>query len=107
MVNIQIDTDDDDEEDFVDFTGVNEEVDSETEAESALSSLVQDVPEIHTYQEIVEIIETVQVPKVRPDMVISPPPAMPQIELPESEGKPQKRAHKFSFRYSLGRFTVR
>ena len=84
MVNIKLDTDDDDDEDF--FTGVNEEVDSETEAESALSSLVQDVPEIHTYQEIVEIIETVQVPKVRPDMVISPPPAMPQIELPESEG---------------------
>ena len=85
------DTDDDDDDDL--FSGVvvsdddndEHELDSETEAESALSSLVQD-SEVHTYQEIVEIIEVVQVPKTRPDMVISPPPALPQIELPESEG---------------------
>ena len=89
MLKIKSDTDDDDDDDF-EFTGAaavnDDEIDSETEAESALSSLVQDVPEIHTYQEIVEIIETVQVPKVRPEMVIDPPAAMPQIELPESEG---------------------
>ena len=85
------DTDDDDDDDL--FSGVvvsdddndERELDSETEAESALSSLVQD-SEVHTYQEIVEIIEVVQVPKTRPDMVIAPPPALPQIELPESEG---------------------
>lgn len=89
MLKIKSDTDDDDDDDFQ-FTGAaavnDDEIDSETEAQSALSSLVQDVPEIHTYQEIVEIIETVQVPRVRPEMVIEPPSAMPQIELPESEG---------------------
>ena len=41
-----------------------------------LSSLVQD-PEIHTYQEIVEIIEVVQVPKIAPEIVGQTP--LPQL----------------------------
>ena len=60
---------------------------SEEDAEAELSSLVNNFsaveenkikdPEIHTYQEIVEIIETVQVPKVAKD--IAAPSPLPQL----------------------------
>lgn len=60
---------------------------SEEDAEAELSSLVnvssdiliQD-PEIHTYQEIVEIIEVVQVPKIATD--IPAPSPMLQLHAP-------------------------